>query len=250
MTDPAPLPRTHLQRHGLGPTGLAFARRLVERFDAHLHGETNIPRTGGALLVGNHTLFGLDAFPLTALLALHTGRVPRFLAERNLFRIPGLAQALAAVGAVPGERDSAVRLLRAGELVVVYPGGVDDSFKTSAHAYRLQWGERAGFAHVALRAGVPVVPIAATGVDELFDVPTRESVLGRRLFGSTRYDLPLPRNVIPRRVRLDYHAGAPIDVGGDADDASRVERIRVATVDAIEAVLGAYREGRQVRAGG
>lgn len=135
-----------LQKIASTDLGLDLLGGLVTQARATLIGEQNLPRRGGALLVGNHALGGLDAFPLTALLIVHTGRVPRFLGERNLWRIPGLSLLLAAAGAIPGAPDAAVRLLAAGELVCVYPGGIDDSFKLTSEAYTLKWGARAGFA--------------------------------------------------------------------------------------------------------
>jgi 1-acyl-sn-glycerol-3-phosphate acyltransferase len=223
-------------------SGARAARALAERFQGTLHDGERIPRRGPALLVGNHALFGVDSFVLTALLLAEGHRVPRFLAEKNLFRLPGLRGALAAVGAVPGHPDEAVALLEAGELVMVYPGGVDDSFKLSSEAYTLQWGERAGFARVALRARAPIVPVAATGVDELYAVPRRESLVGRFLLGSARYDLPLPESLVPRRVPLDYFVLPALAAEGDASDPDAVERMRRATHAALEGVLGAYRE--------
>lgn len=224
--------------------GLKLARAVARRFRATLHGVENIPRTGGALLVGNHAILGIDAVPLVALLALSTGRVPWFLGERSLWKIPGASRPLEALGIVRGEREVALRLLEKGELVCVYPGGVEDSFKLSRERYRLKWKQRAGFAIVAMRAKVPIVPLAATGVDELFEIRRREHVLGRRLFGSARYDFPLPRRFVPRSVPLDYYALSPIDTSGDVASPSDVERVRRATHDAIDAVLRAYRERR------
>lgn len=225
--------------------GAQLSRALAGRFQARIHGAERVPREGAALIVGNHALFGLDSVVLTGLLIAEAGRTPRFLAERNLFRVPGVKQVLDAVGAVEGKPDDAVRLLEDGELVCVYPGGIDESYKLSREAYTLKWGERAGFARVALRAGAPVLPIAATGVDELFEVPAREGLIGRLLFGSARYDFPLLGNVVPRRVPLDYHVLPPIETReGSAADPGAVEGVRRATWDAIEEVLSAYREGR------
>jgi 1-acyl-sn-glycerol-3-phosphate acyltransferase len=222
--------------------GRRMALRLVEGADASMTGAANVPRAGGALMVGNHAVLGLDAFFLTPLLLLEAGRVPRFLAERTLFRLPGARSLLAAIGAIPGEPASARRLLESGELVCVYPGGVDDSFKTARDAYRLQWKERAGFARVAMAAKVPIVPVAATGVDEIWDIAGREHVVGRRLFGSPRYDLPFVKNPLPRKVPLRFHVLPPIDTGGDPEDAADVERVRRATWEALEGVLAPYRE--------
>jgi 1-acyl-sn-glycerol-3-phosphate acyltransferase len=238
-----PLAPTSLQRLASTQLGRRFSGALADAADARLVGVENVPLAGGALLVGNHALLGLDAFPLTALIIVHTGRAPRFLGERNLWRMPGLRRVLDAVGAIPGTPDDAVRLLAEGELVCVYPGGIDDSFKPSREAYTLKWGERAGFARVAIRAGVPIVPIAATGVDEIFEVKRHEHFLGRRFGGAPRYDIPLPENLWPRRVPLEYHALAAIDTRGDVEDPSVVERVRLATRGAIEGVLTRYREG-------
>ncbi len=239
---PARLPPTLLQAVATTEGGQRVARAIAARFQAALAGAERVPREGGALLVGNHGLLGFDGVPLAALFALATGRVPRFLADRNLWRIPGLPRLLAAAGIVPGSPDGAVRLLRAGELVCVYPGGVDEAFKLSREAHTLRWGDRAGFARVAMRAGVPILPFAGVGPDELFEVRRREHTLGRRWAGSARYDLPLPRRFWPRRVPLEYHVLAPIDTRGDPDDPRDVERVRLATWRAIDEVLRRRRD--------
>ncbi|MDI1478273.1 lysophospholipid acyltransferase family protein [Polyangium sp. y55x31] len=224
-------------------SGRRFAQSLATQLRATLHGDEHVPRNGGALLVGNHAFLGIDAFALAALLLLHTGRLPRFLAERNLFRIPGVREVLRSMGAIPGTPDDAAFLLEAGEVVVVYPGGVDDSFKLSSDAYTLRWQGRAGFARVAMRARVPIVPFAATGVDELYHLDRREHFLGRWFGGSSRYDIPLPSGLRPRRVPLDYYLLPPIDTAGDPNDVEAVERIRRATEEAIRSVLDPYRAG-------
>lgn len=225
-------------------SGVRVARALAERLRATLHDGDRLPRTGPALLVGNHALLGLDSIALTAVLLADGHRLPRFLAEKNLFRLPGVGAALSAMGAIPGRPEDAVALLEEGELVCVYPGGVDDSFKLSTEAYTLKWGGRAGFARVALRARAPIVPIAATGVDELFEVTRREGLIGRLLLGSARYDLPVPESLVPRRVPLDYFVLPRIAAEGDAGDAEAVERMRAATWEALEGVLRRYRETR------
>jgi 1-acyl-sn-glycerol-3-phosphate acyltransferase len=230
----------------LGATlaGKRLAEAVARRLDATMVGGHHLPRSGAALIVGNHSFLGVDSGPLASLVLLACGRFPRFLGERNLWRLPGLAQALTAVGAIPGERGRAEALLREGELVAVYPGGVDDSFKLSRDAYVLKWGERAGFASVALGAGVPIIPIAATGIDELFAIERKETVIGRRLLGSARYDVPMPDTLLPRRVPLVYHVLPPIAPEGDAKDPAAVARLRAQTASALESVLAPYRASR------
>ena len=216
----------------------------IRYFHARLDGAAHIPTTGAALLVGNHTTFGVDSFALAALIQRDVGRRVRFLAERHLFRLRWMAAVLEAVGAVPGEPDLALELLRAGELVCVYPGGIDGSWKlTATERHRLQWGKRAGFARVAMRAQVPIVPIAGIGIDDAYDVLAREPWIGRRLFGHARYDLPLVRGrwgtLLPRRAPMRFVALAPIDTTGlDAQRPADVEAVRRATHEALSTALG------------
>jgi 1-acyl-sn-glycerol-3-phosphate acyltransferase len=245
-----PLPPTLVQIFASTDVGIRAAEVVAASLRAMMHDDEHVPRNGGALVVGNHSYLGVDSVALAALLVLKTGRMPRFLAERNLWKIPGAAGVLDAVGAIPGAPDDAVRLLEEGELVCVYPGGIDDSFKLSSEAYQLKWKARAGFARVALRAKVPVVPVVATGVDEVFEVPRREGLLGRLLLGSPRYDFPVPKSLRPRRVPLDFYVLPAIPPEGDASDAEAVERLRRATYDAIEGVLAPYRERAAREKGG
>lgn len=218
------------------------AQEVEKRFQATLHGAEHLPRSGGALLVGNHAYLGTDSWVLSALLISQCRMMPRFLGDRNLWRIPVLNRFLTTFGAIAGKPEEAVALLEAGEIVMVYPGGVDDSFKFSSQAYTLQWHHRAGFARVAMRARVPIIPVAATGVDELYQIDRRETFLGRSFGGSSRYDLPIPKSLAPRRVPLDYYLLEPIDAQGDPTNEMDVARVRQATESALRSILDPYRE--------
>jgi 1-acyl-sn-glycerol-3-phosphate acyltransferase len=244
------MPLLHRLAHT--PLALPYVHGLLKLFDARISGAQHIPRQGGALIVGNHACLGLDSFAFTPLCIRDAGRMPRFLGEKNLWRLPAVGRVLSSLGAVPGDPDQAVRLLKSGELVGVYPGGIDDSLKLSSKAYELQWGKRSGFARVALRAAVPIVPVVGEGIDDMLTIVAKERWIGRRLLGSSRYDLPwavgaygLP--FVPRRVPLVFHVLEPIHPDGSAANPSDVERMRDATVDAMEGVLRVVKELRRVR---
>ncbi len=219
---------------------------IIRYFHATIDGLDHIPQATGALLVGNHALFGLDGFVLASLILRGTRRYPRFLGERNLWKVPVLGPVLTALGACEGEPKAAQRLLEDGELVVVYPGGVDDSFKTREARHKLQWGTRAGFAKVAMRAKVPLLPVAGLGIDEMYDVVGRERWLGRALLGSHRYDLPIAfgayGTLLPKRSPQHYAILPPVDTSGDPDDDDAVENVRVQAYRAIEVRLRELRE--------
>jgi 1-acyl-sn-glycerol-3-phosphate acyltransferase len=237
--------RAALERRARSALGRAISGLPVRWFHARLEGKERIPAEGGALIVGNHAFLGLDGVVLGMLVLRETGRVVRFLGERHLWDVPGFGHALTAMGAIPGEPDAAVELLEQGDLVAVYPGGVDDSFKPSTERYRLQWGTRAGFARVAMRAGAPILPVAGLGIDDAYDVVGREGWLGRTLLGSPRYDLPIALGAfgtpLPRRAPQRYLVLPPVETAGNVARTEDVERVRRATFETLDAVLSMAR---------
>ncbi len=192
---------------------LRAAQRLLDPvcryFNVTLQGLENVPDDGPVLLVGNHALLGIDSVVLLTELYRETGRVPRGMALRSLFDVPGLRSLLHGCGAVEGSRDNAVDLLERGEMVVSYPGGARDSIKGRSQRYKLQWEGRLGFAYVALRARAPIVPVAAIGPDDVFPVFSESGLLPARFLGDSSYRVPafLP---IARPVPFTFIFGEPI----------------------------------------
>jgi 1-acyl-sn-glycerol-3-phosphate acyltransferase len=234
-------PTRKSERFADSAAGRALIEGAISYFSAALLGAENIPEKGGVLLVANHGMNGFDGLVLGALLRRDTGRIPYWLGERNLWKIPGFRRLADLVDVVPGEPGAAVRLLRGGEMVVVYPGGIHDSFKLSSERHRLQWGKRAGFARVAMEAGVPIVPIAAAGVDDMYTVLAREPWLGRRVLGDPRYDLPIAfgrwGTAVPRRSKVTVRALPPVATDGDPASDGDVERVRAAVYGAVQSAL-------------
>jgi 1-acyl-sn-glycerol-3-phosphate acyltransferase len=237
IPSPSPLVRSFLHT----APGRTLLSLVIDYFQARLEGAEHIPREGGALVVSNHALFALDTIVFGALLVRDIGRNPRLLADRNLWKIPGFRQVITSIGALPGEPEAAEELLRRGELVVVYPGGVDDSLKLSHQRYQLQWKERAGFARVAMAARVPIIPVVGFGIDEMYRVVGHEHFIGRRIFGSPRYDLPIAfgafGTMLPRPSKQTFRALSPIDTTGDPTSKEDVQRVRTATWSALETHL-------------
>lgn len=122
-----------------------------------------IPRTGGVVLAANHTSY-LDP-PLVGVVA---GRPTWFMGKSELFDVPVLGWLLWRVHAFPVKRGTADRqaLRRAHELLT--EGKALNIFPEGARSPdgRLQPPE-AGTSLIAIRAGVPVVPIAIINADRL-----------------------------------------------------------------------------------
>ena len=185
---------------------------VVRYFRTSIDGAWRLPRDTGCLLVANHAVFAIDALAFFPALYMETGRLVRGLADHNLFRFPILDKIMADLGAVDGRKDTAIRLLDEGEWVVCYPGGARGALKERSERYKLQWSGRLGYLRVAIAAGVPIVPVAGIGIDDAYLTLGKERRIGRRLFGSRNYDLPLLVGLgpMPLPVRFRFVIDEPI----------------------------------------
>jgi 1-acyl-sn-glycerol-3-phosphate acyltransferase len=187
--------------------------RLVARFhDVRLDGIEHLP-DGPALLIGNHGLLGYETLAFFHAVLERTGRLPLGLADRWFFRVPGLRSVLVRAGGMLGTPENARAALASGAWVVAYPGGAREVLKRHNRVkYRLQWERSLGFARLASALGIPVVPFAAAGVDDTFDVVTTLRGSGRLLMRHAKYDLPVlwGRGPLPRPVPFWFRFGPPI----------------------------------------
>jgi 1-acyl-sn-glycerol-3-phosphate acyltransferase len=130
-----------------------------------------VPQEGAVLLTGNHTVYGLIDIPMLALeLYEKTGRWVRGLGDHIHFDAPVWRDALSAMGAVRGTRENCARLFADDEAVIVFPGGGREVMKRKHEKYKLIWKERIGFARLAIQYGVPIVPFASVGVEDMFEI--------------------------------------------------------------------------------
>lgn len=157
----------------------ALARRAYDPIYKHWfrvewEGIEKIP-PGGALLVANHA----GAIPSDAPAIMHgieteLGRPIYGLAD-NFFRtVPVVGTMWSRLGGLPAHPDNAYRLLREqDQLVLVFPEGTKGPAKTFNERYKLRRFGRGGFVEIAMRAGVPVVPIAVVGAEESMPILLR-----------------------------------------------------------------------------
>lgn len=177
----------------------AFIRRLMplaDRFNRHYvrleaGGTEHVPRTP-CLYVGNHNggIMGPDLvctlgtlwrtlgadFPLYAL--------AHDFAMRQLKPLGALVQK---GGGVTAKHANAERVFARGGQVLVYPGGELDAFRRHDRRHDVVLLPRTGFARLALKTGVPVVPIVASGAHESAIILAEGKRIARRL---------------PRRLRI------------------------------------------------
>eukprot|EP00656_Telonema_subtile_P027427 TRINITY_DN29514_c0_g1_i2.p1 TRINITY_DN29514_c0_g1~~TRINITY_DN29514_c0_g1_i2.p1 ORF type:complete len:343 (-),score=46.14 TRINITY_DN29514_c0_g1_i2:54-1082(-) len=133
-----------------------------------LVGASAVPATGGALVVCYHGFIPSDMYLLPGELYAQTGRLVKVLAADFVFQIPIFGYVARRVGGVPADRGAAMRLLQEGHVVLVSPGGVSEALAGATKDYMLQWGERKGFAEIALAANVPVIPMFTRNIRHVF----------------------------------------------------------------------------------
>src|SRR3954454_13316170 len=154
-----------------------LARRLYDPlyrswFRVEWEGLEHIPRDGGALLVANHA----GAIPADAPVIMHgieqELQRPVYGLAENLFRaIPVVGTMWSRLGGVAAHPDNAFRLLHDDhQLVLVFPEGTKGTGKTYRDRYKLHRFGRAGFVEIAMRSGVPVIPIAVVGNEEAMPI--------------------------------------------------------------------------------
>ena len=160
-------------------------------FRAEWEGMEKIPTEGGALLVANHA----GAIPSDAPAIMHgveteLGRPVYGLADHFFKAAPVIGTLWARAGGVVAHPDNAYRLLRhQQQLVLVFPEGSKGPAKTFNERYRLRRFGRGGFVEIAMRSGVPIIPIAVVGAEEsmpiLFKLPSVARALGAPYFPIT-----------------------------------------------------------------
>jgi len=203
----------------LMPAALALYRRW---FKVWARGMDNIPGTGAALVVANHSgVLPLDAIMLQAgIFADHPqSRNLRLLGADMVYSLPVLASLARRSGHTRADPAEAQRLLAAGELVGVFPEGFKGIGKPFRERYRLQRFGRGGFARTAMQAGVPVIPCAIVGAEEIYPMIGNAEHVARALRLPYFPVTPLfpwlgPVGAVPLPSKWIIEFCEPVNVGG------------------------------------
>jgi len=177
-------------------------------FRLHMEGLENIPKKGPAILAFNHIAY-LDPF-LSALAVDRVGRRPRFLGKSELFQDKRIAWILRGANQIEVKRgtreapvalDNAVKALKAGEIIVVFPEG------TITNDPDLNMMEpKTGTARLALLSGVPVIPGGLWGTQNVWPKGHR-------------------KHWWPPRQDLLLRIGEPVSITGDPHTRADWQRV-------------------------
>ena len=152
-------------------------------FRVEQEGIENVPAQGGALLVSNHSGALPPDAPMIMQAIRHEHPSPRsvyMLAEHWFKGYPGVGLLTNKIGVVPAHPANAQRLLSDEQrLALVFPEGQKGSRKLYWQRYKLRRFGRGGFVRTAMRAGVPIVPIAVIGAEDAMPIFAHVPLLQR-----------------------------------------------------------------------
>jgi 1-acyl-sn-glycerol-3-phosphate acyltransferase len=217
-------------------------------FRVETYGVKHLPEEGPALIVANHSgTIALDAAMLSV--AVHdehpANRCLRLLGADFVFRMPGLSEVARKSGSTLACNPDAERLLRAGELVGVFPEGFKGVGKPFADRYKLQRFGRGGFVSAALRTGTPIIPVSIVGAEETYPLIGNIRPLAR-LLGAPYFPVtPLfpwlgPLGMVPLPSKWLIEFGEPIeteDLIDSADDPMAVFNLSDQVRETIQQTL-------------
>ncbi|XP_039383487.1 transmembrane protein 68-like isoform X2 [Mauremys reevesii] len=217
---PHPSPRKSRRKYRLLPK----QRKLVCITKGYeVHGIEKIPE-GPGLIVYYHGATSVDYHFFVCNLYIQTGRVSYSVVDRFLRIVPGLQLYLKLLTAVYGGREQCVEILKKGNLLGVAPGGARESFFSDEN-YGILWGNRKGFAQVAIDAKVPIIPLFTQNIREVC-----------RTFGTTwfirwlneRFQLPFAPEYGWFPVKLCTYIGDPIPYDPNITATELVEKTKIA----------------------
>jgi 1-acyl-sn-glycerol-3-phosphate acyltransferase len=180
-------------------------------------GRQYLPREGGVIVAPNHLSYA--DWGAVAIFTYESGRFPTFLIKSSIFNVKVIGPFLRVLGQLPVYRNrgdaalvlkSAEAALRNDQCVIVYPEGT-----ASRDPGLWPMVAKTGAARLALKTGVPVIPVAHWGTQDI--VP----------FGGK-----VPR-LFPRKT-VHVVAGCPVDLSRWAGQQDSAKALRAAT-DAIMA---------------
>jgi 1-acyl-sn-glycerol-3-phosphate acyltransferase len=132
-------------------------------YRVRVEGREKLPASGGYVLAPSHR--SMMDIPFAAWVS---ERPLRYMGKASLFKIPVLGAAFRTLGGFAVARDGtdrkalrdSMQMLQNGEILLVYPEG------TRQHGPKIQ-ALQPGAAYLALRAGVPILPVGIAGSEEI-----------------------------------------------------------------------------------
>jgi 1-acyl-sn-glycerol-3-phosphate acyltransferase len=219
-------------------------RPLFDRwFRVEVRGLEHVPAEGGALIVANHSgTVAVDSLMTQVALHDHAHRHLRMLGADLVFETPFVGAVARKAGHTLACMPDAERLLARGELVGVWPEGFKGIGKPFSERYKLQRFGRGGFVSAALRTGVPIIPTAIVGAEEIYpmlgNIAPLARLLGLPYFPVTpTFPWLGPLGMIPLPSRWIIEFGEPVQpMTGHTGELAEIADDPMAVLELTDAV--------------
>jgi len=164
-----------------------------------------IPKKGPCIIVANHSGYmGFDAVMLGHQIFKKKKRVARIVAHKLWFFRPEISVPAKKFGLIPATYENGLKILKRGEILILFPEGEEGNFKPSRYRYRLRRFRR-GFVRLAITTGAPIIQAVVIGAEETHFTLSQVR-WARQLFGII---IPIPLNVIPLPAKWKIKFYAP-----------------------------------------
>ncbi len=168
-----------------------------------------------AMYVGNHSMYGVLDSPMLIDYLYNEHQVAVVsIADHSHFYLPLWRSVVKKFGAVDGVPDYVREAMQQGYSILVFPGGGREVLKREGEQYHLIWKQRYGFLKLAQEFGYDIVPFAALGGDEVFDIGFDANKVVQHQYFQKLQQVPqlsrllrkgevipsLPKHLIPKRL--------------------------------------------------
>ena len=211
--------------------------RKYHRYE--VEGLDNLDSDTSLLVVGYHGRpIAIDIVMLGLTMFERFGKPPRPILHQG---IPSVLRDR--LGWLTGDGPELAEAVALGQHILTSPGGTREAARGHATRYRVDWGSRTGYLRLALRYGLSIVPVGASGVDDLYVALADGYALGKKV-GLPR-GMPLwpglgPLGFFPFSppfpVQVRQVVGQALDLTGlrdDARDLGEAHRCVMAEVQAL-----------------
>jgi 1-acyl-sn-glycerol-3-phosphate acyltransferase len=211
-------------------------------FRTNVEGVENVPESGPGIIVCNHSAGLMPMDGAMALDKLHQRYGRQRIVHPLVHDFAYIAETIGAqarrIGILRASVENSRKVLDAGRLLMVYPGGDMEAFRPFKERNKIVLAGRKGFVRIALQERVPIIPLVSVGLHESFFVMTRGKFLAKKL-GFKKYlrsdlfplGLSFPWGLAPSFMMfmpmpsaIDMRFGEPIEVDGDPEDPEVVEK--------------------------
>jgi 1-acyl-sn-glycerol-3-phosphate acyltransferase len=240
---------------GVDPWGLNLkkARKSIEfiwpvykhYFKTRIFGKENV-QDEAYMIVSNHSgQIAIDGVLISTAFAMEIDppRILRSMVERFFTGIPFVGYWAAEGGAVLGDRQNCLNLLKKNQSVLVFPEGVRGVSKSTPDFYKVQPFTK-GFYRLARNAKVKILPIGVVGAEEFYPMVYQAHGVAKSLGLPA---LPISPNLVPLPSPVDIHIGKPYEIPADIDQSASEEVINKEVIKVTNMIKDLVENGLKQR---